>query len=149
MLIKDIMTKDVVTVKPAMEVHQLAELLVERNISGAPVVDDNGKLLGIVREEGVIFLDKKVHLPTLLHISVGFLTLGIKRFEDEMKKVTANNVAGIMEKDIITISPEKTVEDVATIMIEKGVFYFPVVQGDTLVGVVTKRDIVRTIAKTR
>ncbi|MBU4346170.1 MAG: CBS domain-containing protein, partial [Candidatus Omnitrophica bacterium] len=49
MLIKDIMTKDVTTVNPKMNLHKLAELFVEKDISGAPVVDDNGKLLGIVR----------------------------------------------------------------------------------------------------
>ncbi|MFH1288141.1 MAG: CBS domain-containing protein, partial [bacterium] len=52
MLIKDIMTKNVVTVSPEMDIHKLAELFVEKNISGAPVVDKSGKLLGIVKEEG-------------------------------------------------------------------------------------------------
>ncbi len=74
MKVKDIMSKNLITVKPSTSIHQLAELLVEKNISGAPVVDDDGKLLGIVQEEGLLFQDKKVHLPTFINISLGFLT---------------------------------------------------------------------------
>ncbi|MFA5117227.1 MAG: CBS domain-containing protein [Candidatus Omnitrophota bacterium] len=146
MLIKDVMTKDPVTVHPRMSVHALAELLVKKNISGAPVVDASGKLIGIVREESVIFQDKKVHLPTFISLSVGFLTLGAKQYEEEVKKITASSVEDIMETDIITVPVDMTLEDAATTMIEKGMYYLPVVKGTDLVGVITKRDIVRAIA---
>ncbi|MDP8290401.1 MAG: CBS domain-containing protein [Candidatus Susulua stagnicola] len=147
MQVKDIMSKDPITVTVGTNVHALAELLVEKNISGAPVVDDDGILLGIVQEEGVIFQDKKVHLPTFLHISLGFLTLGVKQYEEEIRKVTATKVDDIMEKDIVVLSPEMSVEDVATIMIEKASYYCPVVEEDKLIGVITKKDIVRSIAR--
>lgn len=147
MQVKDIMTKDPITVTPATDVHTLAELFVEKNISGAPVVDDSGKLLGVVQEEGVIFQDKKVHLPTFIHISLGFLTFGVKQFEEEMKKVTATKTSDILEKDIIILSPEMSIEDAATAMIEKASYYCPVVEGEKLVGVITKKDIVRSIAR--
>jgi len=100
-----------------------------------------------VQEEGVIFQDKKVHLPTFLHISLGFLTLGVKQYEEEIRKVTATKVGDIMEKDIVVLSPEMSVEDVATIMIEKSSYYCPVVEEDKLIGVITKKDIVRSIAR--
>ncbi|MCF7907553.1 MAG: CBS domain-containing protein [Candidatus Omnitrophica bacterium] len=147
MLIKDIMTKKVITVSPEMDIHELAELFMEKNISGAPVVDKSGKLLGVVNEEGVIFQDKKVHLPTFINLSLGFLTLGIKRYNEEIEKITASKVSSIMEKDIVTIGPSTEMEDVATLMIEKEIYYFPVVDEDKLVGVITKKDMVRAIAK--
>ena len=147
MLIKDIMTKKVITVSPEMDIHELAELFMEKNISGAPVVDKSGKLLGVVKEEGVIFQDKKVHLPTFINLSLGFLTLGIKRYNEEIEKITASKVSSIMEKDIVTIGPSTEMEDVATLMIEKEIYYFPVVDEDKLVGVITKKDMVRAIAK--
>ena len=147
MQVKDIMTRDPVAVASATDVHALAELFVEKNISGAPVVDANGVLLGIVQEEGVIFQDKKVHLPTFLHISLGFLTLGTKQYEEEIKKVTATKVADILEKDIVILNPKMSVEDAATAMIEKSSYYCPVVEAEKLVGVVTKKDIVRSIAR--
>lgn len=147
MLIKDIMTKNVITVSREMGIHKLAELFIEKNISGAPVVDKSGKLTGIVREEGVIFQDKKVHLPTFIILYLGFLTLGTKRYNEEIKKITASKVSDIMEKDIVTIPANIEIEDVATLMIEKEIYYLPVVDKDKLVGVITKKDIVRAIAK--
>jgi len=147
MLAKDIMTTEVFTVKPDISIHDLAQVFVEKNISGVPVVDEQGKLLGIAREEGVIFQDKKAHLPTLINITVGFLTFGVKKFEDEVKKITATKVADILEKDIVTLSSDMSLEDVATIMIEKEAYYCPVVDDGKLVGIITKKDIVRTIAR--
>lgn len=140
------MTKEVITVAPDMTIHQLAELLVEKNISGAPVVED-GKLLGIVQEEGIIYQDKKVHLPTFINISLGFLTFGAQQFEEEMKKITANKVRAIMETDIIKLSPDTEIEDAATVMIEKGLYYCPVLEDEKLIGIMTKKDIVRAIAR--
>lgn len=147
MLIKSIMTRRVITVSPKMNIRKLAELFVKKDISGAPVVDNRGKLLGIVREEGVIFKDTKVHLPTFVSLSVGFLALGTKRLEEEIKKMTASKVADIMERNIATISSDMEIEDVAAMMIETGNSYFPVVDKGKLVGVITKKDIVRAIAK--
>lgn len=147
MLIKDIMTKNVITVNPEMSIHKLAELFMKKNISGAPVVDKSGKLLGIAKEEGVIFKDKKVHLPTFINLSFGFIALGTAKYNEEIKKITASTVSSIMEKDTVTISPNTEIEDVATLMIEKEVYYLPVVDKDKLVGVITKKDIVRAIAK--
>jgi len=86
-------------------------------------------------------------LPTFLHISLGFLTLGLKQYEEEIKKVTATKAADILEKDIVILSPEMSVEDAATAMIEKASYYCPVVEAEKLVGVITKKDIVRSIAR--
>jgi len=147
MTVGELMAKDIVTVDPQMSVHRLAEVLIEKDISGAPVVDKDGKLIGIVQEEGVIFHDKKVHLPTFVNLSVGFLTLGIDKLEEEMKKITATKIVDIMQKEPLTVSPDMSVEDLATLMVEKRHYYFPVVEGERLVGVVTKKDIVRSIAQ--
>ncbi|MFH1504710.1 MAG: CBS domain-containing protein [Candidatus Omnitrophota bacterium] len=147
MLVKEIMTKNVVTVGLKMSVHELAELFVSKNISGAPVINDQGKLVGVALEEGVIFQDKKVHLPTFMHIAMGFLTFGVKRFEDEVKKTTATKVEDIIEKNMVVLSADTSVEDAATLMLEKETYYCPVVKEDKLIGIVTKKDIVKAIAK--
>jgi len=147
MLASELMTRSVITVKPTTGIHELAELFIEKNISGAPVVDDEGIVVGIVQEEGIMFQDKKVHLPSFVNMSLGFLTLGAKRLEEEIKKVTASKAADIMEKDVVSITPDITIENVATMMIEKKNYYLLVIDEGKLVGVVTKRDIVRAIAK--
>lgn len=147
MLVKDVMTKDVMTVGLKTTIHELAELFVEKVISGAPVIGFEGEYLGIVQEEGVMFQDKKVHLPTFIHILGGFLTLGIKKYEEEMKKIAATTVSDILENDAKTVSPDMTIEALATMMLEENVHYCPVVEDTKLVGVVTKKDIIKSIAK--
>ncbi|OGX21902.1 MAG: hypothetical protein A2Y00_10460 [Omnitrophica WOR_2 bacterium GWF2_43_52] len=146
MLVKDIMTKKIISVTPRTSVRELAKLFVKKGISGAPVVE-KGKFIAVVLEEGVIFQDKKVRPPLFISLSVGFLTLGVKRFEDEIKKIAASSVKDIMEKNPLTVNPDMSIEDAATLMLEKGVFYLPVLEGSQLVGVVTKKDIVRAIAR--
>lgn len=148
MRVRDVMTEDVVSVRPEMGVREFAELLVNKNISGAPVVNEDGQVLGIALEEGVIFQDKKVHLPTFINLSLGYLALGTKRYEDEIKKITASKVKDIMEKVFSPVNADMAIEDAATLMLEKGIFYLPVLEEEKLVGVITKKDIVRTIAKT-
>ena len=147
MLVKDIMTSDVITVTPTAGIHELAALFVQNNISGAPVVDEKGVFLGIVLEEGLIFHDKRVHVPSFMHIAMGFLTFGIKRFEEEIAKITAATVSQLMEEQALTLSPTLSVEEAATLMIEKAMYYCPVLEGRRLLGVVTKKDIVRAIAR--
>ena len=143
----DIMTRNVQAVKPSMDVLELAKLLVEKGYSGAPVVDDSGKLLGLVLEENLIVRDKKVHLPTVFLLLSGGITFGEKRFEDEMKMMMASTVEGLMNKAPVILDPSVPVEDVATIIVDRHVHYFPVVDKGLLVGVVTKKDIVRAIAQ--
>lgn len=146
---KDVMTKEVITVKPEMEIRKLAELFIEKDISGAPVVDEKNKVIGIVLEEGLILQDKNIHLPTLISILSGVFAIGEQKFESEIKKMAAITVSGIMEDKMIPVSPETSIDDIATMVIEKGVHYFPVIEGGMLAGVVTKKDIVRAIAQNK
>ena len=144
---KDIMTKDVVTVTPDTSIEKLASLLVSNQISGAPVVDANGSIVGIVTENDLISQNKRLHIPTV----VSFLDAAIylessKKFADEVKRVTATKVADICSKKVITIAEETTLTDIATIMDEKKVHVLPVVRAGKVVGIVGKRDVVRAVA---
>jgi len=143
----EIMTSNVLTVVPGMGIKELAAIFIEKGISGAPVVDASGKYLGVVLEESLIVQDKKVHLPTFINVMFGYLTIGEKRFEDELKKIAAITVEGIMDKNHSTLKLNSELEEIATLMIEKGVNYFPVIDSGKVAGVITRRDIVRTMVK--
>jgi len=145
---KDIMTKDVVTVMPDTSIEKLAALLVNNKISGAPVVDANGALFGMVTENDLISQNKRLHIPTV----VSFLGAAIylessKKFADEVRRVTATKVTDICSKKVVTISEETTLTDIATIMDEKKVHVLPVVRDGKVVGIVGKRDVVRAVAQ--
>ncbi len=145
---KDIMTKKVVTVKPETSIQELAALLVKHGISGAPVVDDSGALYGIVTEYDLIRQNKRLHIPTV----VSFLDAAIylessKKFEEEVKRVTATKVADICTRTVVTVDGDATVTDIATIMSEKRVSLLPVVRSGKILGVVGKRDVVKAAAR--
>lgn len=147
---KDIMTKDVVTVTPATTLQELSDILVRNQISGVPVLDDAGALHGIVTENDLINQNRRLHIPTV----VSFLDAAIylessKKFEQEVKRVTATTVGEICATRVVTIPGDMTLTDIATLMAEKKVHLLPVVKDGKVVGIVGKRDIVRAIAQQR
>ncbi|MGE4558767.1 MAG: CBS domain-containing protein [Desulfobulbus sp.] len=144
---RDIMTKDVVTVHPQTTVRALAALLLERKISGVPVVDEAGKVLGVVTESDLIFQNKKVHLPTAVAILDAFVFLESPgKMEKELKKIAGAKVGDICSQQLVTVGPETELEELATLMAESKVHTLPVLDENRLVGIIGKSDIIRTIA---
>jgi CBS domain-containing protein len=145
---KDIMTKDVLVVKPDTSIEELSSILVKNEISGVPVVDDSGALYGIVTENDLISRNKRLHIPTV----VSFLDAAIylessKKFEQEVKRLTATRVGDICARKVVTIAEDTTVMDIATIMSEKKVYLLPVLRAGKVVGIVGKRDMLKAAAR--
>jgi len=147
-LAKDIMTKKVITVKPDTKVEEIAKILSENNISGVPVVNEDNEVVGIVSEGDLIYQDKKLHMPSFIQILGGIIFLeSMKTFEKELKKIIGYKAENIMEKDVITVTEDTPVDEIATIMIEKRINRVPVVRNGKMVGIVTRADIVKTLVK--
>ena len=144
---KDIMTSDVITVQMTTTVKELAEILWKNRISGAPVLDDDGKVISVVTENDLIDQSKKVHIPTMISLldSVIFLESS-KKTEAEIKKMAGNTVQDICSKKLVSVSEETRLDHIATIMAEKKVHTLPVIQDDRLTGVIGKSDIIRSMA---
>ena len=143
---EDIMTKEVITVSPEVTVEKAAKILSENNISGVPVVD-NGELKGIISEKDLIVKDKKLHFPDYIPFLDGIIYLdNYKKFEKEFKKFIAVNVEDLMTEDVVTISPDTPVDEIATLMVEKEVNRIPVVEEGKIAGIVTRADLVRDLA---
>ena len=145
---KDIMTKDVLTVSLDTPVKKVAELLADYEISGAPVLDEHDRVIGVVTESDLIEQKKNLHLPTVVTLFEGVLFLERpQKLKREIEKMLGATVKDIYSKKVITINENTTLEDIATIMSEKKVHLLPVLRGDELVGVVGKVDVVRALAK--
>lgn len=145
---KDIMTKEVVTVRPDTSIQDLASLLVKHQISGVPVLNEAGDLYGIVTEDDLISQNKRLHIPTV----VSFLDAAIylessRKFEEDVKRLAATRVGDICTRKVITITEDTTVVDIATIMDSKKVHLLPVMAGGKVAGIVGKRDVVRAVAR--
>ena len=138
--VKDIMTKDVITVTNETTVEELARLLIKNKISGAPVVDDSGNLTGIVTENDLISQNKRLHIPTVIRLFDSFILFGSGRMEDEIRKMAAVTVGGICTKKVISVTEESSLEEVATLMSEKNIHLLPVVRDKAVVGIIGKAD---------
>lgn len=140
--VKDFMTRDVITINPDATVEALARLLIEHKFSGVPVVDENNNLVGIVTENDLISKNKRLHIPTIIRLFDAYIMLGSGKMEDEIKKMAATTVVEICVKDVVSVTEETTLEEVATIMSEKSIHLLPVLRDKTVVGIVGKADIV-------
>ncbi len=141
------MTKKVVSVTVGTTVRDLARALLNNNISGVPVLDDNGTLCGIATESDLIFQNKRVRVTPFITILDSFLFLDSpEKMERELKKIAGATVLDIYTDEVISIRTDTPLDEIATLMTEKKIHTLPVLTEDgEMVGVVGKKDIIRTI----
>jgi len=139
--VAEIMHEEWPTLGPDETVEGAIKLFAESGISGAPVVD-GGRLVGIVTEGDLIFRDADIKAPGFLDILGGLIPLGSwDEYRKEALKSAGVTVDEVMTRELITISPEASLADAATIMAEKRVKILPVAEGGALHGVITRMDI--------
>jgi CBS domain-containing protein len=144
--IKDIMTRDVVTVKPQTDLRELAKILSEKSVNGVPVVDNEGTVLGVVCESDLVNQNKPLHIPTVFVILDSVIPLENPwRLEKEFKRLAATTVEDIYSRPAFTLWPEEDVAVAARAMQEKQYYTIPVVEDGVLVGVLGKADLIRSI----
>jgi CBS domain-containing protein len=143
---KDIMTPDPVTVAPDMTVTEAARLMSERRIGALPVVE-KGRMVGLVTEGDLIMQDVKVHFPTYLSLLGGYVFApgASDRFENSLRKAVAATVSDVMTREPISVTADALVTDVATLLVERDISRVPVMDGDAVIGIVSKSDIVRSL----
>jgi CBS domain-containing protein len=144
MRVKDVMTTEVLTVRPETTLKDAAALLAERGISGLPVVDLGGQVVGVLSEGDVLFKEmgqraaKRPFVDRLLSLPPS----------DLEAKVSAATVGEAMTAPALTIGPRRPLTEVAGTMIERGVKRLPVVDDSgNLVGIVTRADLVRAFVR--
>ncbi len=143
---KDIMTSDVITAEEDISVKDLAKLLYENKISGVPVFDDQKQVIGVATESDLIDQNKKVHIPTVVAILDSFVFLeNPEKMEKDIKKMAAINVGDICSHELVSVTPDTRLDEVATLMAERQIHTLPVMDGEKLVGVIGKTDIIRTL----
>ena len=141
---KDIMNTNVVVVSPDTTVEELGRLFIEKGISGAPVVDSDKRLFGIVTENDLINQNRRFHIPTLIRLFDALIPIeGSATIEKEIRRMSASKVSEICTRNVITVDPETSLQDIATIMSEKGVHLLPVLSSGRLAGIIGKMDVIK------
>ena len=144
---QDVMTREVVAVTADTAIEDLARLLVEKRVSAVPVVEKDGRLVGIISEGDLLQRDKPLHIPTVISIFDWVLYLeSSKKFEAEVKKITALKVGELCTRNVVTCSPETPVAEVAQLMVNRHVHLIPVVDKEKkVIGVVARLDVIRSL----
>ena len=156
----DVMTRDVLTVTPGMSLEQAAERLVERGVSGAPVVDERGRMVGILSESDILRQLKRIsedvlgkrYLANRVHSLDLLAFLGEREHaavEEVYRKLRASKVADVMTAHVHGVAPTDSLEAVAAAMIEHDVNRLPVVDAGRVVGIITRADLARVLATGR
>lgn len=142
------MTTEVITAKPEQSIEEVAQILADNRISGVPVVDDTGKLVGVVTENDLMVKARDLHLPFYITLfdSIIFLE-SPRRFNEELKRFTASRVRDIMTRQVVAVQEDTPLFDIARLMTEKAINRVPVVREGKVVGIVTRNDIVRALAR--
>lgn len=146
MLAKDIMEKNVVTIKEDESVEEVARLLIEKGISGVPVVDEKDNLKGIISDGDLIYRDKQIRIPAVVQILDSTIFVeSLKKFQEELKKITAYKVRDMMTTKVITVDVNTPIEEIATLMIEKRINRVPVIEDGRVVGIITRQNVLKSM----
>jgi CBS domain-containing protein len=142
---KDIMSTNCITLTPDTDITAAAKALLENKINGAPVIDE-GKVVGILCQSDLVAQQKKVTLPSFFTLLDGVFPLSSHdELEKEMLKISALKVGDAMTPTPTFITPDTNLEDIATMMANEKLYTLPVIMDGTLVGVVGKEDVLKTL----
>lgn len=148
-LARDIMTSPAITVRPQMQLKDLVALFRDERIGGAPVVDDDGRLVGIVTEGDLMAIDADIALPHYFEIFDSIIYLeSEKKFRDRVEKAAAANVEQLMTDGdkVRTVGPDDPARAAATLMSKHRFDRVPVVDDDgKVLGIVTRHDIMKIL----
>jgi CBS domain-containing protein len=135
----DVMTRDLVTVGPDASFTEIVDVLLDRDVSGVPVVDRDRNLLGIITEADLISKEaypsrRRRHLSLVRDHLAG-------RKPDWVRKSTARRATQLMSTDVLYVSPDDDLTTAARLMLERGVKRLPVCENGRLVGIVSRSDL--------
>jgi CBS domain-containing protein len=146
---RTIMSTNIFSARTDTPVSELAGLMAENRLRAVPIFDEQEQLIGVVTEEDLVHQDARVHYPTFFHFLEGYIMLpgSLKKFENELQKAVGATAGEVMDTRYPTAGPDSDINEIATRMVEKDHEYILVVDDGTLIGVITRADIVRALAK--
>jgi CBS domain-containing protein len=143
--IRDVMVSTVVTVEPHATLKDVAQSLVDHRISGMPVVDSDGSVLGVVSEADVLL--KEGGAGAIRHRSLARVRGESQETRAQLAKAAASTAGEAMTAPAITIGPDRSIAEAAALMTGRRVNRLPVVEDGRLVGIVSRADLVRAFIR--
>ena len=148
--VTEVMSSPAITLSPDATVEDAVGLLVDRGIEGAPVVDADGRLVGLLDDDDLIISEARLHAPTTIEILGAYIPLPgeMRRFNEEVRQALGRTVGEIMNDDPPSVRDTGTVEDAATLLHDRAVSRLPVLdESGAVVGVITRGDLVKALRR--
>ena len=145
---RDIMTTEVLTVSPETSIADLSKTLENRKIGGVPVVDQGGRLVGVITQSDLVERARDLELPPAINILDLHIYLQIpSHLIQRVEKMLGTTVGDCMSPNPITVAPDTPVSQIAALMAKQKMHTIPVLKGGKIVGVIGKMDLVRAMAR--
>ncbi|MUG97046.1 CBS domain-containing protein [Scytonema sp. UIC 10036] len=146
--VADVMSHNPIVVRPETPLKEAIQILAERRISGLPVTDNTGKLVGIISETDLMWQETGVTPPAYIMFLDSVIYLqNPATYERDLHKALGQTVGEVMTHNPITISPDKTVTEAARLMHDRNIHRLPVLDSEgQVVGILTRGDIIRAMA---
>jgi CBS domain-containing protein len=145
--VRNIMTTEVFSVHPETSVGEIARIMSAHAISGLPVVDANDRVVGVVTERDMIMRNTRFKLPTYIVFFESVIPLEThSHYRERLEHSLGTTASEIMSEPAVTVAPDAGLEELAEIMVDRGMNPIPVVEAGRLVGIVSRADVVRLMA---
>lgn len=140
MLVQDVMTTVVVKLSPDNSVRQAAQIMLDNHVSGLPVVDDDGRLVGLITEGDLM---RRTELGGGVPVIDASLTTEVRA--NAYLRRSSWRVGDAMTADPVTVNEDASVSRVAGLMQARGIKRIPVLRNNVLVGIVSRADLLQAI----
>jgi CBS domain-containing protein len=147
--VADVMSRDLTFVRRETSLKEAIQILAQRHISGLPVVDDEGKLVGIISETDLMWQETELTPPAYIMFLDSVIYLqNPGEYERDLHKALGQTVGEVMTNNPITISPDKSLRDAAKLIHDHRIHHLPVLDNNSqVIGILTCGDIVRAMAE--
>ncbi len=147
--VAEVMTPNPITVEPQTALNEAIKIMAEKKISGLPVVNGEGNLIGVLSETDLMWQETGIEPAPYIMILDSIIYLqNPARHEKEIHKALGQTVGEVMSDNPISISPEKSLREAARLMHDKKIRRLPAIDSEgKVVGILTRGDIIRTMAE--
>jgi CBS domain-containing protein len=140
----DVMTREIISVRPDTTVAEAIRMMLDNRISGLPVIDEAGRLVGILTEGDLLRRGEtgtERHRPRWLEI-----LMGPGRLAEEYVRTHGRKIGEVMTRDPVSVTPDTSLKEIVELMERRRIKRFPVLDGEVPVGIISRADLLRGLA---
>ncbi len=142
---RDIMDTDPPYCLLDASVEEVGHRFVEEQLSGLLVVDEAKHLFGIITESDLIDQQRQLHLPTAVALFDMVIPMGEARFEEELARLQAMTAEDLAQRNVVSVNVASELSEIAAVMGDKNVHHLPVMDGEDVVGLICRHDVIRAL----